>query len=332
MKALFRSIPNYSPFIRKISKVGFLGTVLGFGITTFYQSPFSSLFRPSVLIAKENDPIQLQKEKIDQELASIASNLQLDKSEVLHYIFPHLETKKGSESKSNVDLGSYVDHTLLKPTATKEEIEQLCKEAQQYEFAAVCVNGSRVDQAVEFFRKIPFHKTKVAAVVGFPLGAMTSIAKELETKDLILRGADEIDMVINIGKLKDKDDLYILNDIKGVVIAANGRTVKVILECGALTKEEIIRGSLLSILAGADYIKTSTGFNFGGAKLEDVQLMKFIAGDRAKVKASGGVRSKEDAVKMIENGASRIGTSSGVSIVSSPASQQKQTPSDPAKY
>jgi len=163
---------------------------------------------------------------------------------------------------------------------------------------------------------------------------MTSNAKAFETHDLIERGVDEIDMVINIGRLKEKDDKYVLNDIRGVVRAANGRLVKVILECGILTKEEIIRGSLLSVLAGAHFVKTSTGFGHGGAKPEDVLLMKMVIGNNAQVKASGGIRTKEDAKTMLACGATRIGTSSGVSIVSpsKPVVAAASAPGEPPKY
>jgi len=262
-------------------------------------------------------------------------------------LFPHLQDleESSSSSKKNADgtshfdpISAFIDHTLLKPTATREEIKKLCEEALLYGFIAVCVNGSNIDQAVEFFKQNS-SRTKVAAVVGFPLGAMTTPAKYFETTDAIIRGAHEIDMVINMGRLKDKDYEYVLNDIKSVVEAANGRTVKVILECGALTKEEIIRGTILSVLAGADFVKTSTGFGFGGAKPEDVRLMKFIVGSELQVKASGGVRSREDAKKMIECGASRIGTSSGVTIVSpisptsdAPSSSSPVVPAEAPKY
>lgn len=207
---------------------------------------------------------------------------------------------------------SYIDHTLLKPEATEEQIKKICTEAKEYGFASVCVNPIWVSLAsAELKNAIP----KVCTVIGFPLGASTSETKAFETKDAIVNGADEIDMVINIGALKSKQYDIVENDIKAVVEAANSTLVKVIIETCLLTDEEKIKACELSVSAGADFVKTSTGFSTGGATAEDVSLMRKTVGPKIGVKASGGVRSLEDLRSMIEAGATRIGASSGVMIV-----------------
>lgn len=205
-----------------------------------------------------------------------------------------------------------IDHTLLKPEATKEQVEKLCAEAKEYTFASVCVNPTWVKISAELLTGTP---VKVCTVIGFPLGASTPETKAFETSDAISNGAGEIDMVLNVGALKSKDMDLVKRDIEAVVNAAKGKAiVKVILETCLLTKEEIKVASQLSKDAGADFVKTSTGFSTGGATVEDVALMREVVGPDLGVKASGGVRSLEDVQKMIDAGATRIGASSGVQI------------------
>lgn len=209
-------------------------------------------------------------------------------------------------------LHQYIDHTLLKPTATKDDITQLCREAIEHNFYAVCVNSSYIPFAK---RQLEYSDVKLAAVVGFPLGAMDTESKIFEAEQAVKHGADEIDMVINIGLLKSCDYFYVNNEIKLIKQAIGDKVLKVILENCYLTKEEIIVASQLAVNAKADFIKTSTGFGTDGANLEDVKLMKEVVCDLAKIKASGGVKSFDDAVDYIKAGADRIGTSSGVAIV-----------------
>ena len=207
---------------------------------------------------------------------------------------------------------SYIDHTLLKPEATKEQIIALCAEAKQYDFASVCVNPTWIETAA---KELEGAVSKVCTVIGFPLGANTSDVKAFETKDAIAKGADEVDMVLNIGALKGSDYELVLNDMKAVVEAANGTLVKVIIETCLLTDEEKVKACELAVEAGVDYVKTSTGFSTGGATPTDVALMRKTVGPDFGVKASGGVRSLEDLKAMIEAGATRIGASSGVKIM-----------------
>lgn len=211
-----------------------------------------------------------------------------------------------------MNLNEMIDHTLLKPEATKEMIENLCKEAKEYDFKSVCVNPYWVSTAYEELRD---SDVLVCTVVGFPLGATTKETKFFETDFAVQEGADEIDMVINVGALKSKQYDVVLEDIKSVVQAANGRTVKVIIETCLLSDEEKVKACELSMEAGANFVKTSTGFSTAGAKVEDVELMKSIVGDNLEVKASGGIRDLDTALKMIEAGATRLGVSAGVQIV-----------------
>ncbi|TCU70714.1 deoxyribose-phosphate aldolase [Tissierella praeacuta] len=205
-----------------------------------------------------------------------------------------------------------IDHTMLKPDATKDMIEKLCKEAMENKFAAVCVNPCYVKLCRDILRN---SDVKVATVIGFPLGANTKEVKAFETMDAIKNGADEVDMVINIGALKIKNYELVKEDIEEVVKAAKDKAlVKVIIETCLLTDEEKIKACEISMIAGADFVKTSTGFSTGGATVDDVKLMKSIVGDKLEVKASGGVRDIDSAKKMIEAGATRLGTSSGVKI------------------
>jgi deoxyribose-phosphate aldolase len=213
----------------------------------------------------------------------------------------------------NKEVARMIDHTLLKAETTKEQIKVLCEEAKEYGFASVCVNPTWVKYAAELLQG---SDVKVCTVIGFPLGANTPETKAFETKNAIENGATEVDMVINIGALKDGDDELVERDIKAVVEAAKGKALtKVIIETCLLTEEEKVRACELSVKAGADYVKTSTGFSTGGATVEDVALMRKTVGPNIGVKASGGVRNTEDAQKMIEAGATRIGASAGVSIV-----------------
>lgn len=207
---------------------------------------------------------------------------------------------------------TFIDHTLLKANATQAEILQLCLEAKTFKFASVCVNPYWVSQCREALLGTD---VKVCTVIGFPLGASASLSKANETRVALEQGADEFDMVINIGALKDKQNDVVLKDIQGVVEAANGKTVKVIIEACLLDEEEKIRACELCVEAKAHFVKTSTGFSTSGATFEDVALMKKTVNGHCKVKAAGGVRSLEDMQKMIEAGADRIGTSSGVKLI-----------------
>lgn len=206
-----------------------------------------------------------------------------------------------------------IDHTLLKAEATKEQIEKLCAEAKQLNFASVCVNPTWVKRSSELLQGTD---VLVCTVIGFPLGANTPAVKAFEAKDAIANGAKEVDMVINIGALKDKNYDLVQADIAAVVEAAkDSALVKVIIESCLLTDEEKVKACELAVAAGADYVKTSTGFSTGGATAEDIALMRKTVGPELGVKASGGVRSLEDMKKMVEAGATRIGASSGVAIM-----------------
>ena len=209
-------------------------------------------------------------------------------------------------------LNKYIDHTILKATASSSDVQKLCEEAIEHEFYSVCVNGCYVADAKQLLQGTD---VKVAAVVGFPLGAMTTAAKVFEAKEAIENGASEIDMVINVAKLKDGEFEYIENEIRQIKEAIGDNVLKVIIETCYLTDEEKVKACELSLVAKADFVKTSTGFGTGGATYEDVKLMKSVVGENAKVKASGGVRDKETAQKYVDLGAERLGTSSGIEIV-----------------
>lgn len=210
------------------------------------------------------------------------------------------------------DLAPFIDHTLLKPDATAKEIERLCAEAREHRFHSVCVNSSRV---VEAHALLLESDVLVASVVGFPLGGMDADAKRYETELAVDLGADEIDVVLNIGRLKDGDEGHVLRELRDVVEAASDRDVKVILETCLLTREEIIRACHLVVDSGAKFVKTSTGFSKSGATIEDVQLMREAVGKEFGVKASGGIRDRATAEAMIAAGATRLGTSASVAIV-----------------
>ena len=215
-------------------------------------------------------------------------------------------------SLTSAQLAAFIDHTLLKPDASLAQIEQLCAEAREHKFFSVCVNGSWVAAARHF---LDGSDVKVASVVGFPLGAMSSDVKRYETEVAIDDGAHEIDMVLNIARLKAGDDKYVFREICDVVEAADERTVKVILETCLLTDEEKIRACKLVVESGAHFVKTSTGFSTSGATIADVKLMRETVGPKFGVKASGGVRDAQTALAMIAAGATRIGTSNGIAIV-----------------
>ena len=213
---------------------------------------------------------------------------------------------------NNKDLAKMIDHTILKADASEKEVEKLCMEALEYNFASVCINPSMVEKATSILKG---SDVKVCTVIGFPLGATTTEVKAFETDDVIKKGATEVDMVINVGKLKDGDLNYIKKDIEAVVNVAKGRALtKVIIETCLLTDEEKVTACKLSKEAGADFVKTSTGFSTGGATKEDIKLMRETVGPDLGVKASGGVRTREDAESMIENGATRIGASASIAI------------------
>ncbi|MCF6306467.1 MAG: deoxyribose-phosphate aldolase [Flavobacteriaceae bacterium] len=212
-----------------------------------------------------------------------------------------------------MNLSKYIDHTILKATATPSDIKQLCKEAKEYNFYAVCVNGCYVELAKE---EVEGSEVKVAAVIGFPLGAMSIGSKITEALSCVDEGADEIDMVINIGMLKSGNLEYVGDEIFALRNICKNKILKVIIETCYLSEEEKRTACQLAMNAGADFVKTSTGFGAGGATLEDVKLMKEVVGDKLKIKASGGIKDKETAKEYIALGISRIGTSSGIKIVS----------------
>ncbi|MCB2307082.1 deoxyribose-phosphate aldolase [Clostridium estertheticum] len=213
-----------------------------------------------------------------------------------------------------MNIATIIDHTELKPDATKEQILKLIKEAKTNKFASVCVNPKWTKEASLGLKD---SGVSVCVVIGFPLGANTTETKAFEVSDAIKNGATEVDMVISIGELKDKNYTYVEDDIRAVVEAAKGKAlVKVIIETCLLTKDEKIKACQIAKKAGADFVKTSTGFSKGGATIEDVKLMRETVGKEMGVKASGGIHTKEEAMQMINAGANRIGTSSGISIIS----------------
>ncbi len=213
-----------------------------------------------------------------------------------------------------MNLNRMMDHTILKPETTKEGVMKIINEAKEHHFYSVCVNPTWVALAAEELKTSP---TAVCTVIGFPLGANTTATKAFEATDAIENGADEIDMVINIGALKSGDDAFVQQDIEAVVAAAKDRAlVKVIIETALLTNDEIVRACELAKAAGADFVKTSTGFSTGGATVDDVRLMRTTVGPEMGVKASGGIHDEAQARALIEAGASRLGTSASVAIIS----------------
>jgi deoxyribose-phosphate aldolase len=218
------------------------------------------------------------------------------------------------KERYKMDIAKYIDHTILKPESTAEDVKRLCKEAKEYNFASVCVNGC---YAKLVSTELAGSNVKTCVVTGFPLGAMTKEAKAFETSDAIKNGANEIDMVINVGALKDRNYDLVKEDIEAVVNAAKGKAiVKVIIEACLLTDEEKVKVCEIAKEAKADFVKTSTGFSSGGATAEDIALMRKTVGKDLGVKASGGVRNYKSAMDMINSGASRIGASESIAIVS----------------
>lgn len=213
-----------------------------------------------------------------------------------------------------MDLSNYIDHTILKADAKKLDIKRVCDEAKKYKFASVCVNPSNVKYVKS---QLKGSVVKTCAVIGFPLGANTQETKVFEAEDCIKNGADEIDMVINIGALKSGEHSRVYDEIKALREVCKDKILKVIIETCYLSNEEKKKACELSLKAKADFVKTSTGFGTNGATFDDVKLMKKIVGDKAKIKASGGIRDHETALKYIELGATRLGTSSGIAIVES---------------
>ncbi|MCH4169201.1 MAG: deoxyribose-phosphate aldolase [Streptococcaceae bacterium] len=210
-------------------------------------------------------------------------------------------------------INQYIDHTILKADANEQSVLKIINEARQYQFASVCINPIWVKYAAEQLKNSP---VKVCTVIGFPLGENTSETKAYEAKNAVINGADEVDMVINIGALKTGHERTVQRDIEAVVDAVEEKAlVKVIIETALLNTDEIVKACQLAVAAGADFVKTSTGFSTGGATIEDVKLMKTTVGNRAQVKASGGIYSLTDAEAMIAAGATRIGTSAGVAIM-----------------
>lgn len=213
---------------------------------------------------------------------------------------------------STKQLAQMMDHTLLKADATDQQLEILCEEAKAFETWSVCINPGNIDRAKDYLEG---SDVKLCTVVGFPLGQMTSEAKAYETAEAVFKGADEIDMVINVGRVKDGDFEYVREDIQAVVNAAQGKLTKVILETCLLNSEEIRTVCKIAQAAGADFVKTSTGFSTGGATIENVRLMRETVGPDMGVKASGGIRTLKDTLAMIEAGATRLGVSASVSIL-----------------
>ncbi|QIK70180.1 deoxyribose-phosphate aldolase [Erysipelothrix sp. HDW6C] len=219
-----------------------------------------------------------------------------------------------------MELNRYIDHTLLKPEATQAQIKALCEEAIKYNFKSVCINPTHVELAASLLKGTG---VEVCTVVGFPLGATPTVVKEFETKTVLALGATEVDMVINVGALKEGRTQFVEDEIRALKTIVGDKILKVIIETCLLTPEEIATVSQLVVNAGADFVKTSTGFSSGGARAEDVAIMKQTVGNRAEVKASGGIRSLDDVNAMVAAGATRIGASSGVAIMEGQVSQDK---------
>ena len=211
-----------------------------------------------------------------------------------------------------MNYNKFIDHTILKPDASIEDIKRICKEAKEYNFMSVCVNPAFIDLCKN---ELKDSDVKVCTVIGFPLGATLPQAKALETREAVFEGADEIDMVINVTMLKAHQDDYVYNEIEKVRRSCMGKVLKVIIETCLLSDEEKVRACLLAKKAGADFVKTSTGFSTGGATVHDIELMRKTVGPEMGVKASGGIRTHEDLLAMIKAGATRIGTSSGPKII-----------------
>lgn len=222
------------------------------------------------------------------------------------------ENAKWELNGSEINYASYIDHTLLKPNVTTKDVENLCTQAMEYDFFSVCIAPCHIPVAMKFLKS---ESSKICTVIGFPLGNQTAAAKTFEARNALEMGADEIDMVINVSALKSEKFDLVFQEIETIKQVCGNKVLKVILETCYLTKEEIVVACMLCKAAGADFVKTSTGFGTSGATREDIQLMRFVVGTQMGVKASGGVRTKEDATNMIEAGASRLGCSSSLAIV-----------------
>lgn len=252
-------------------------------------------------------------------VADIAGNIIAGKSVPARTVYTSFNTKRNPSAIRKrkrdlfMELNKYIDHTLLSADATHEQLMKVCSEAKTYHFASVCVNSCNTKLVADALRGSGVNP---CVVVGFPLGAMSTAAKAFEAKTAVADGAKEIDMVINIGWLKDQDDVRVAEDIRAVVIAAKPAIIKVIIEVCLLTEEEKVRACKLSVQAGAAFVKTSTGFSKSGATVEDVALMRQTVGPDIGVKAAGGIRNREKVLAMIKAGANRIGASSSVSVVS----------------
>ena len=271
------------------------------------------VFQPSDAI-NEDSPIITAK-NLAENLETLISRFTLLASSLReeNHFPPRQDLPTTSQSKqTQLPLARWIDHTLLKPEATRADITRVCAEAREHGFATVCVNSSWISYVSQLLQG---STTLPIAVVGFPLGVASTSSKAFETREAIREGAREIDMVIHVGALKAGEYSYVIRDIRAVVEAAAPYPVKVILETSSLTLEEKIAACTLSKEAGAAFVKTSTGFASGGATLEDIALMRRVVGDSMGVKASGGIRSYEDARRMIHAGANRIGASSSVAIV-----------------
>jgi len=230
--------------------------------------------------------------------------------------------KSSARSGKPVGLASRIDHTLLKPDATREEIAALAAQAVEHGFASVCVHSSWLPEVA---RALKGSRTLPIAVIGFPQGAMLTEAKAAETRLAVRAGAREIDMVINVGRLKSREYPFVLEDIRAVVKAAGRHPVKVILETSLLSDAEKVTGAVLSQLAGAAFVKTSSGFAGGGATVEDIRLLRAVCNPRVRIKASGGIRTREIAESLIEAGADRLGASSSVALVTDPKNSSSST-------
>lgn len=231
---------------------------------------------------------------------------------IVHFGAARISANPGISSQVDAKLASMIDHTLLKPETTREDLIKVCDEARKYHFATVCVNSSNIPLVARLLRG---SDVKPIAVVGFPLGAATTQSKSFEAREAVKAGAQEIDMVINIGAIKSTDYKTVYEDIRAVVEVSKPYKVKVIIETSSLDHDQKVIACALSKAAGAAFVKTSTGFGTGGATVEDIKLMRMIVGNDMEVKASGGIRTKEDAEAMIQAGANRVGASASVAIV-----------------
>ena len=301
------------------------------GIKTISQEEYHKLFGNNYIYANNKKDNNGKCKALTSECdacGSCPSKIQEAVEKILNTGASRIGTTLGALQSDN-HLAQYIDHTLLKPDATKEDVMKLCEEAKRYSFASVCINPSFVKLAKE---QLQNSTVKVCTVIGFPLGATTTISKVMETRDAIANGALEIDMVINVGAIKAKQWDIVKQDIEAVREASTGYILKVILETALLTDEEKVLACDIAKDAGADFVKTSTGFGPGGATEHDVALMRKIVGPDIGVKASGGIRDYNTAIKMIEAGATRIGASASVAIVQKKESIAQKKESQTKSY